>query len=175
MTRPRSGRCPPSLRRSPLVTASPVAERADGTAYGPRPIRARRRRDRVSGDLENGKPITQSRGEVDGCAGMFEYAAGAARALHRRYVQQSRRQHVRSRHARADRCGRADHALEFPVPHPRASGCRSFSPQAARSSPSRSEVTSATTLLLAEVLAEGRVAGRRLQRCHLGAGRSAGA
>lgn len=32
--------------------------------------------------LENGKPISQARGEVDGCASIFEYAAGAARALH---------------------------------------------------------------------------------------------
>ena len=32
--------------------------------------------------LENGKPISQSRGEVAGCAGMFEYAAGVARTLH---------------------------------------------------------------------------------------------
>lgn len=32
--------------------------------------------------LENGKPIGQSRGEVGGCAGMFEYAAGIARSLH---------------------------------------------------------------------------------------------
>lgn len=32
--------------------------------------------------LENGKPISQSRGEVAGCVGMFEYAAGIARSLH---------------------------------------------------------------------------------------------
>ena len=32
--------------------------------------------------LENGKPISQSRGEVEGAAGIYEYAAGAARALH---------------------------------------------------------------------------------------------
>lgn len=32
--------------------------------------------------LENGKPISQSRGEVAGCAGMFEYASGLARSLH---------------------------------------------------------------------------------------------
>ncbi|MBL4768471.1 MAG: aldehyde dehydrogenase family protein [Rhodobacteraceae bacterium] len=32
--------------------------------------------------LENGKPIAQARGEVDGCISIFEYAAGAARALH---------------------------------------------------------------------------------------------
>jgi len=44
----------------------------------------RRRRDEIAywETLENGKPIAQARGEVDGCAGIFEYAAGAARALH---------------------------------------------------------------------------------------------
>ena len=32
--------------------------------------------------LESGKPITQSRGEVENAAGMWEYAAGVARVLH---------------------------------------------------------------------------------------------
>ncbi len=32
--------------------------------------------------LESGKPIAQSRGEVGGCVGMFEYASGLARSLH---------------------------------------------------------------------------------------------
>lgn len=32
--------------------------------------------------LENGKPIAQARAEVGGCIGMFEYAAGLARSLH---------------------------------------------------------------------------------------------
>lgn len=32
--------------------------------------------------LENGKPISQARAEVGGCVGMFEYASGLARALH---------------------------------------------------------------------------------------------
>lgn len=32
--------------------------------------------------LENGKPIAQARGEIDGCIGCFEHAAGTARALH---------------------------------------------------------------------------------------------
>ncbi|MFV0490338.1 MAG: aldehyde dehydrogenase family protein [Pseudorhodobacter sp.] len=32
--------------------------------------------------LENGKPISQSRGEVLGCADMFEFASGLARSLH---------------------------------------------------------------------------------------------
>jgi len=44
----------------------------------------RRRADEIAywETLENGKPIAQARAEVDGCAGIFEYAAGAARALH---------------------------------------------------------------------------------------------
>lgn len=32
--------------------------------------------------LESGKPISQVRGEIGGCVGMFEYAAGLARSLH---------------------------------------------------------------------------------------------
>lgn len=32
--------------------------------------------------LENGKPISQARAEVGGCVGMFEYASGLARSLH---------------------------------------------------------------------------------------------
>lgn len=32
--------------------------------------------------LENGKPISQSRAEIQGCIGMFEYASGLARSLH---------------------------------------------------------------------------------------------
>ncbi|MCY4259134.1 MAG: aldehyde dehydrogenase family protein, partial [Rhodobacteraceae bacterium] len=32
--------------------------------------------------LENGKPISQARAEVQGCVGMFEYAGGLARSLH---------------------------------------------------------------------------------------------
>ena len=32
--------------------------------------------------LENGKPISQSRGEVGGCVSIFRYAAGVARTLH---------------------------------------------------------------------------------------------
>ncbi len=44
----------------------------------------RRRRDEIAvlETLENGKPITQARAETDGCISIFEYAAGAARALH---------------------------------------------------------------------------------------------
>lgn len=32
--------------------------------------------------LENGKPISQARGEVQACVGMFEYVSGLARSLH---------------------------------------------------------------------------------------------
>ena len=32
--------------------------------------------------LENGKPIAQARAEVEGCIGMFEFASGLARSLH---------------------------------------------------------------------------------------------
>lgn len=32
--------------------------------------------------LENGKPISQARAEVNGCADMFEYASGLARSVH---------------------------------------------------------------------------------------------
>ncbi len=44
----------------------------------------RERRDEIAlvETLETGKPISQSRGEVDGTASIFEYAAGQARALH---------------------------------------------------------------------------------------------
>jgi betaine-aldehyde dehydrogenase len=44
----------------------------------------RERRDEIAlvETLESGKPIGQSRGEVEGAAGIFEYAAGVARTLH---------------------------------------------------------------------------------------------
>ena len=44
----------------------------------------RRRSDEVAywETLENGKPIAQARAEVQGCVGMFEYASGLARSLH---------------------------------------------------------------------------------------------
>ena len=44
----------------------------------------RQRRDEIAywETLENGKPIAQARGEVEGCIACFEHAAGAARALH---------------------------------------------------------------------------------------------
>ncbi len=51
-----------------LKTAAGIAERQEEIAYWE--------------TLETGKPISQSRGEVAGCVGMFEYASGLARALH---------------------------------------------------------------------------------------------
>ena len=51
-----------------LKTAEILRARADEVAYWE--------------TLENGKPISQSRGEVQGCIGMFEYASGLARSLH---------------------------------------------------------------------------------------------
>lgn len=51
-----------------LKTAALIRERLDEIAYWE--------------TLENGKPIAQARGEVGGCASMFEYAAGVARSLH---------------------------------------------------------------------------------------------
>ncbi len=51
-----------------LRAAEGIAKRRDELAYWE--------------TLENGKPIAQARGEVDGCVSIFEYAAGAARALH---------------------------------------------------------------------------------------------
>lgn len=55
--------------------ASVLLKAADG-------IRARRDEIAYWETLENGKPISQARAEVDGCISIFEYAAGAARALH---------------------------------------------------------------------------------------------
>jgi acyl-CoA reductase-like NAD-dependent aldehyde dehydrogenase len=51
-----------------LKTGKLIRERAEEIAYWE--------------TLENGKPISQSRGEVLGCADMFEYASGLARSLH---------------------------------------------------------------------------------------------
>ncbi|MHB1303117.1 MAG: aldehyde dehydrogenase family protein [Acidiphilium sp.] len=47
-----------------------------------RRIRARRDEIALLETLESGKPITQSRGEVDGAADIFDYASGQARSLH---------------------------------------------------------------------------------------------
>ena len=51
-----------------LKAAELIRDRADEIAYWE--------------TLENGKPIAQARGEVLGCVGMFELAAGLARTLH---------------------------------------------------------------------------------------------
>lgn len=115
----------------------------------------RRRRDEIAWweTLENGKPIAQARGEIDHCIACFETAAGAARLLH------------------GDSFNSLGDKLfgmvlrepvgvvglitpwNFPflilcerVPFILASGCTLVVKP--------SEVTSATTLLLAEVLAE---------------------
>jgi len=58
------------------------AERAAVLLETARLIRDRRDEIALVETLESGKPITQARGEVDGAAGIFEYAAGQARALH---------------------------------------------------------------------------------------------
>ena len=50
-----------------LKTAQLIRDRLDEIAYWE--------------TLENGKPIAQARDEVSGCASMFEYGAGAARSL----------------------------------------------------------------------------------------------
>lgn len=51
-----------------LKAGALIRERADEIAYWE--------------TLENGKPIAQARGEVLGCADMYEYASGLARSLH---------------------------------------------------------------------------------------------
>ena len=58
------------------------AQRAAVLLQAGRLIRARRDEIALVETLESGKPITQSRSEVEGAAGIFDYAAGQARALH---------------------------------------------------------------------------------------------
>ncbi|MEM8630378.1 MAG: aldehyde dehydrogenase family protein [Pseudomonadota bacterium] len=58
------------------------AERAEVLLKAAAGIRARLEEIAYWEVLESGKPISQVRGEVGGCAGMFEYAAGLARSLH---------------------------------------------------------------------------------------------
>ena len=58
------------------------AERADVLLRTAQIIRRRAEEIAYWETLENGKPISQSRAEVAGCAGMYEYASGQARALH---------------------------------------------------------------------------------------------
>jgi len=116
-------------------------------------IRARAEEIAYFETLENGKPIAQARGEVMGCADMFDYASGLARSLH------------------GDSFNNLGDGLfglvtrepvgvvglitpwNFPflilcerVPYILASGCTLVVKP--------SEVTSATTLLLAEILTE---------------------
>ncbi len=58
------------------------AERAAVLLKAAAGIRARAEELAYFETLENGKPISQSRGEVEGAAGIYEYAAGVARSLH---------------------------------------------------------------------------------------------
>ncbi len=58
------------------------AQRAAVLSRAGQLIRDRRDEIALIETLESGKPISQSRGEVEGAAGIFEYAAGQARALH---------------------------------------------------------------------------------------------
>jgi len=131
----------------------PSVERADLLLRAAQILRRRAEEIAYWETLENGKPISQARAEVGGCAGMFEYAAGQARALH------------------GDSFNNLGDGMfgvvtrepigvvglitpwNFPflilcerVPYILASGCTIVAKP--------SEVTSATTLILAEVLAE---------------------
>ena len=58
------------------------AERAAILLKAAQGIRARAEELALLETLETGKPISQSRGEVEGAASIYEYAAGAARMLH---------------------------------------------------------------------------------------------
>jgi len=60
----------------------PASDRATVLLKAAQGIRARAEELAVLETLETGKPITQSRGEVDGAANIYEFAAGAARMLH---------------------------------------------------------------------------------------------
>lgn len=60
----------------------PGADRAAVLLRAAEGIRARLEEIAYWEVLESGKPISQVRGEVGGCIGMFEYAAGLARSLH---------------------------------------------------------------------------------------------
>ncbi|GAL99258.1 aldehyde/L-sorbosone dehydrogenase [Acetobacter tropicalis NRIC 0312] len=57
-------------------------QRADVLLKAANLIRDRAEELAVLETLETGKPITQSRGEIQASAGIYEYAAGAARMLH---------------------------------------------------------------------------------------------
>ena len=58
------------------------AERAAILLKAAQGIRARAEELALLETLETGKPISQSRGEIEGAASIYEYAAGAARMLH---------------------------------------------------------------------------------------------
>ncbi len=58
------------------------AERAAILLKAAQGIRARAEELALLETLETGKPISQSRGEIEGAANIYEYAAGAARMLH---------------------------------------------------------------------------------------------
>ncbi|MGE0279799.1 MAG: aldehyde dehydrogenase family protein [Rhizobiaceae bacterium] len=60
----------------------PASDRATILLKAAQGIRVRAEELSVLETLETGKPITQSRGEVDGAANIYEFAAGAARLLH---------------------------------------------------------------------------------------------
>ncbi len=122
-----------------LKTAEIMRERLDEIAYWEA--------------LENGKPIAQARGEATGCIGMFEYASGLARALH----GDSFNNLGDSMFGVVTREPVGVVGLitpwNFPflilcerVPYILASGCTMVTKP--------SEVTSATTLILAEILTE---------------------
>jgi betaine-aldehyde dehydrogenase len=106
----------------------------------------RRRRDEIAywEALENGKPISQARGEIDHCIACFEVGAGAARMLHGDSFN-SLGDDLFGMVLR-EPIGVVFLILCERVPFILASGCTMVVKP--------SEVTAATTLLLAEVLAE---------------------
>ena len=103
--------------------------------------------------LENGKPIAQARGEVGGCADMFEYASGLARSLHGdSFNNLGDGMFGMVTREPVGVCGLIT-PWNFPflilcerVPYILASGCTLVVKP--------SEVTSATTLILAEIMTD---------------------
>jgi len=103
--------------------------------------------------LENGKPIAQARGEVLGCIGMFELAAGLARTLHGDSFNNSGDGAIGIVTREPVGVVGLITPWNFPflilcerVPYILASGCCIVAKP--------SEVTSVTTLLLAEIMTE---------------------
>lgn len=120
----------------------------------------RRRRDELAywEVLENGKPIAQARGEIDHCIACFEVAAGAARLLHGESFNSLGDKLFGMVLREPIGVVGLITPWNFPflilcerVPFILASGCTLVVKP--------SEVTSATTLLLAEVLAEAGLPG----------------